>query len=192
MQTEFREARCPRCKVGLLDGASQCPACGFVLGGPAAIRSAEVSSLRFRLSWLSLLPVALGIGVLVFLNFRLTSSDAYKDSIAIAASSAEVKTALGDGIKAGWPVLGYSLPLQKSAFAQWSVEIRGSRGKGRLYGVANQVHGLWEFSRLAVVTGAGDQRIDLNRSPRRLPFPPAPVQTVYLIPFGLSEGETLD
>lgn len=135
--------------------------------------------------------VAIVAGVFVYLSGRITVTGAYRDSLAIAESSPQVQSALGTGIQAKWPVMGTSLRSQNSEFAQWSVKLRGSRGEGRLYGVANEINGTWEFSRLAVVADAGQEKIDLSPKPLPLHLHAATVQRVFLIPIGLSETENL-
>jgi predicted Zn-dependent protease len=73
-----------------------------------------------------------------------------------------------------------------------SVKLRGSLGQGYLYGVANQINGTWEYSRLAFVAETGVPRVDLNKNPPPLQLPPVPAQKLYLIPIGLAENEPLD
>jgi YD repeat-containing protein len=131
------------------------------------------------------------IGTLVYLNMNLVQSTAYATSLKVALSSADVQAALGSGIRAKGPVLGYLLPFRSSQFAEWSVALTGSRGSGHLYGVANQINGAWDFSRLVFVSENGKARADLTPV-RRLKLPTVPVKNVYLVPIGLVEGESLD
>jgi YD repeat-containing protein len=146
-----------------------------------------------RILWfVPLLAVLAVVGIFVFLNFRLVHTAAYKDSVAVVESSQEAKSMLGDGIKVIALAMGYDLRLQGSEFAEWSVKMRGSRGTGHLYGVANKINGSWEFSRLVIVSDAGSNRVDLNAAPPPMRLPSVPAKEVYLIPIGLSPNEPLD
>jgi YD repeat-containing protein len=118
-------------------------------------------------------------------------SDAYKDSVKKALSSPEVQKALGNGIHVKYPVLGHLVPFEGSEFAEWSVVLAGSRGSGRLYGVANQVRGAWDFSRLTLSPENGENHVDLTPV-RRLSLPQVPTKNVYLVPIGFAEGQSLD
>ena len=126
----------------------------------------------------------------VYMNVMLLSSAAYKDSVQRAMSSPEVRNALGTGIRVKYPVLGLAFPFGDSEFAEWSVILSGSGGSGHLYGVANQIHGTWEFSRLTFDPGKGQARIDLTPV-RQLRLPPVPAKNVYLVPIGFTDADSL-
>jgi len=118
-------------------------------------------------------------------------SKAYGDSLKTALFSADVQSALGSGIRAKPPVIGYLvLPFRDSQFAEWSVALTGSHGSGHLYGVANQINGAWDFSRLVFESEDGKSKVDLTPV-RQLRLPPVPSKRVYLVPIGLAEGESL-
>jgi YD repeat-containing protein len=175
--------------------AATCPGCGYAPGHIRLSHGSTPRTLTIAFGVCGLLLVA-GLlvvsGVLGFWNAHLTGTDAYKNSLAIAQSSPEVRRVLGNHIRAEWPVRGYSLPSHDSEFAQWSVKLRGSLGQGYLYGVANEINGTWEYSRLAFVPETGIPRVDLNKNPPPLQLPRVPAQSVYLIPIGLAENEPLD
>jgi YD repeat-containing protein len=139
-----------------------------------------------------LFVVFIAIATVVLLNVSLVESTAYESSLKTTLSSAEVQSALGSGIRARQPVLGYLFPFTDSQFAQWSVALNGSRGSGHLYAVANQVNGTWDFSRLVFQpeNGTDKDRIDLTPV-RRLQLPFVPAKNVYLIPVGLDESVSL-
>jgi len=109
-------------------------------------------------------------------------------------SSPDVQSAIGGGIHAQQPVLGFVFPFRGTQFAQWSVVLTGSRGRGHLYGVANWSNGVWDFSRLVFESessnGQYKDKIDLTPV-RRLQLPAVPAKNVYLIPVGLAESESL-
>lgn len=109
------------------------------------------------------LPVAfIVVAGIMLLNIRLVRSDAYKDSLARALSSSEVQNVLGSGVRPNYPVLGFELLFRYAHFAEWSVALKGSRGSGHLYGVATQINGNWDVSRLVFVSGHEKNRVDLT------------------------------
>ena len=97
----------------------------------------------------------LAIATVVYLNVTLLQSSAYTISLQTAMSSPDVQNALGNRIRAKQPVLGYLFPFTDSQFAQWSVTLTGSHGSGHLYGIANQINGTWDFSRLVFESESG-------------------------------------
>jgi YD repeat-containing protein len=137
-----------------------------------------------------LFAVILIVAALVYLNSRLTESEAYKTSLSTALSSVELQNALGANLRVKRPVFGYLSPFGDSQFAEWSVGLTGSRGRGRLYAVANQVNGSWDFSRLVFAPENGGAKVDLTPV-RSLRLPSVPTKTVYLVPIGLVEAESL-
>ncbi|MGC2421937.1 MAG: cytochrome c oxidase assembly factor Coa1 family protein [Candidatus Acidiferrales bacterium] len=123
---------------------------------------------------------------------RLLTSGAYRASINIAKSSPDLKRILGGGIHPQWFPVGSALPRYNSDFAEWSVTLSGSAGEGRLYGVANNVGGHWEFSRLTFVAAKDGSKIDLTPTPSRLELPAVGAKKVYLIPLGLATEQSLN
>ena len=130
------------------------------------------------------------VAPLVYLNIRLVRSGAYRDSLKTALSSAQVQSALGDGLRARQPVVGFLIPFADSQFAEWSVVLTGSRGTGQLYGVATEVNGVWEISRLAFASTSGKANVELTPV-RQLRLPSVPAKNVYLVPIGLTQGESV-
>jgi YD repeat-containing protein len=186
---------CPHCRRVIPVSASRCPLCGVELEGNTISGTAVRPFLNIALTIFGivfLLVAAIVAEAVAFMSGRITEAGAYKDALAIADSSPEVRSALGIGIQAKWPVLGTNLRSAHSQFVQWSVALHGSRGEGHLYGVANESNGSWEFSRLSFVANAGHQKIDLKTKPRPLYLHAATVQHVFLIPMGLSETDNLD
>jgi YD repeat-containing protein len=138
---------------------------------------------------LLLIAVAM-VAPLAYLNIRLVRSGAYQGGLKTALSSAQVQSALGDGIRARQPVVGFLLSFADSQFAEWSVVLTGSRGSGRLYGVATEVNGVWEISRLAFESASGEANVELTPV-RQLRLPSVPAKNVYLVPIGLAQGESV-
>ncbi|MGA9393673.1 MAG: DUF6531 domain-containing protein, partial [Candidatus Sulfotelmatobacter sp.] len=130
------------------------------------------------------------IATVSYLNRRLLQCEAYRKSLDIALSSENVQENLGNGIQVRWPTVGYLFPFQDSQFAEWSVELVGSRGRGHLYGVATQVSGVWDFSRLVFASAKGAGKLDLTPV-RPLQLLSVPSKNVYLVPIGLAEGESI-
>jgi YD repeat-containing protein len=166
---------CPRC--------NPLPYSGFVKG------STNLFPLGAVLAVL-LFVVFMGTVTAAFLNISLVRSAAYTSSLQTALSSPDVQNALGSSIQARRPVIGFLFPFGGSQFAQWSVTLTGSRGSGHLYGVANWTTGVWDFSRLAFESENKKLKIDLTPM-RRLQLPSVPAKSVYLLPTGMDEGESL-
>jgi YD repeat-containing protein len=139
---------------------------------------------------LVLLATCAAVGLCVYSNMSLTRSDAYKDSLKTAFSSPEVQNILGSGIHAKFPALGHVVSFGPSEFSEWSVALAGSHGSGHLYGVANQINGAWEFSRLVFKSQDGKSRIELTPV-HKISLPQVPTKNVYLIPLGLDGAESL-
>jgi predicted Zn-dependent protease len=181
-------AACPNCGSALGVG-SACPRCSYVRQAGSG-RSATLSfPVRANLAVL-LFVGFIAIVIVVSLNVMLVQSPAYESSLQTALSSGDVQSALGSGIRAKQPVLGYLFPFADSQFAQWAVTLTGSRGSGHLYGVANQTNGAWDFSRLVFQPANSKDKIDLTPV-RRPQLPSVPTKNVYLIPVGLVDGESL-
>jgi len=157
-----------------------------------APRSAShpVRSVKPVLIGLILLAL-IGLITAVYLNFTILRSEAFKDSLSIAVSSPAVRSKLGDDIRPQYPVLGHFVPFGHSKFMEWSVPLRGSRGRGHLYAVANQINGVWDFSRLAFESDDHRERVDITPV-RKSSLPPVPAKHVYLVPLELVQGEHLE
>jgi YD repeat-containing protein len=139
-----------------------------------------------------LVLVVAGIAVLIgALHHLVTSTDAYNQAITIVESSPEVRNVLGNGIRVQNPVTGLVIPGNGAPFTVFSVRLTGSKGTGRLYGVANAVNGSSEFSRLSLHVG-GLSSMDIAPKPELLAFPAVPTKTIYLVPIGLNSAESLE
>jgi YD repeat-containing protein len=180
---------CPACRVPYGPGEAACRFCG----GRVATRVSEpASSVAHRIIGIVfLIPVLVGAGIWAYSNSRLTQSTAYQDSLHIAFTSPEVQNALGSAIHTKYPAFGHLSSFQHSEFAEWSVAVQGSHGHGYVYGVANQINGVWDFSRLAFRSSDGSLRVDLTPA-RQIKVPPVPAQRVYLVPVGLDQSQSLD
>jgi len=130
------------------------------------------------------------VAAFISLDVRLVRSGAYKVSLQRALSSADVQNILGSEIRVKYPALGYVSLFGEQQFAEWSVALSGPRGSGHLYGVANRVRGTWEFSRLTFEAENKKERVDLTPI-HLLRLPSVPAKSVYLVPIGLADGQSL-
>lgn len=179
---------CPLCALVSAGSSANCPRCGFRF--PTAA-SSQPKGLKF---------VALVFGVLITgivvvigaLHHLVTSTDAYNQAITIVESSPEVRNVLGNSIRVQIPVTGFVTASNGAPFTAFSVRLVGSKGAGRLYGVANTVNGSSEFSRLSLHVGGIAQSMDIAPKPQPLAFPAVPAKKVYLVPMGLESAESLE
>ena len=178
---------CPQCGAVCEYSASSCARCSFAFSQHSPKR------LHAKLIVTVLAAVFLfdAIVLLVICHRRVTGASVYSQAIALAQTSSDVQKALGDGIQPRFPAIGWVRGDDASRFSVFSVHLRGSRGKGTLYGVANSVHGLWELSRLSLRLEGNGQDVDIASAPRRLSWPPVPKKKIFLIPIGLDPNESL-
>jgi YD repeat-containing protein len=200
----LREAAlCPACKTPYIDEELNCRVCSNrrKTSLPGVFANTLSVQGRFAIVLLNLCAI---IAACIYFNVRMVmQSDAYQEALRDATSSPSVQKVLGDGIHAKYPVghwlpfLGLesvdrpAIPRIMSEFAEWSVALQGSRGRGHLYGVANHINGIWEFSRLTFQSEGRATKVDLTPI-RRINFPPMPTQKVYLVPVGLDSYQSLD
>jgi YD repeat-containing protein len=176
---------CPKCHTAYVDGESVCRVC-------YTRRSYSRSALSSKtvLTRVTLFAIGIVVAACVYLHFQIVRSEAYEDSLTRAVASPSVRDKLGDRIQVNYPVFGHLIPFGNSRFMEWSVRLTGSRGHGHLYGVANQINGIWYFSRL---TFEDNNKNTTDLTPvSQVPVPPVPTKHVYLVPLGLIEGESLD
>jgi len=188
MQAYVDVRLCPKCNRALTSGEPECRLCG-----PAQKpRRPSPESIFWRVSVGIVLAIgAIVFGLVVYLNNLLAHSGSYTDSIKIALASPEVQALLGSGAHTKYPALGHIIPFGDSRFAEWTVRLEGASGSGRLHGVANEINGIWDFSRVTFTSDNGRNRVDLTPV-RRLGLPLVPTQAVYLIPIGLEKNESLE
>ncbi len=180
---------CPKCGTVCPSSALSCIRCGFPFPTAATPNALPVKRILSVLAALLLAGFVILVGIL---HQIVTSTGAYVQAIAVAKSSSEVQSLLGDGIRAQTPAIGFANGSNGSQFTEFSVRLVGSRTGGHLYGVANAVNGVWEFSRLSFLADRTSQKIDLAPTRRRLFLPPVPAKKIYLIPAGLDSDESLD
>jgi YD repeat-containing protein len=180
---------CPQCGTVCPYSALSCIRCAFPFPAAAIPNAVPVKRILSVLAALLLAGLVVVVGTL---HQVVTSTGAYAQAIALAKSSSEVQSLLGDGIRAQAPAIGFADGSNGSQFTEFSVRLVGSRTGGHLYGVANAVNGVWEFSRLSFLADRTAQKIDLAPTRSRLSLPPVPEKKIYLIPVGLDSSESLD
>lgn len=119
--------------------------------------------------------------------YAAVHSEAFRGSLTIVSTAVQVREILGDGIHQQAASFGHLESFQGSEFAEWSIPLAGGRGRGHLYGVANQVNGRWDYARLVFQTDDGGRRVDLTPV-RALALQRVPDKIVYLVPIGLAES----
>src|ERR1700758_993656 len=77
------------------------------------------------------------------------SSDVYKEAMARASGSAQVRERIGEPIQAAWFVSGQLNVSGSTGHANLSIPIAGPRSKGLIRAVASK-NGAWRFSCLQV------------------------------------------
>ena len=129
-----------------------------------------------RRSWLELHPnwkIPLGCLTLLFLaalfglavmaivvaSFR--SSDVYKQAMAKAAESQQVRDQIGEPIQPAWLISGELHVNGNAGNANLSIPISGPRGKGIIRAVAFKSGGVWRFTFLRVDVAGQSESIDL-------------------------------
>lgn len=170
--------KCPSCS-SFSSSAISCSNCGYVFAAPPPASASRGSSRTIKWHFLAHL---LWLLVPLYFYGRLLQSGAYLTSLDLAESSPLLQEVLGRAIHAkGFPI-GSALPRYGSDFAEWSITLEGSRGSGRLFGVANSIGGEWEFSRLTLVPSNGQGKIDLTPMPHQASLAANDRKTVYLVP----------
>lgn len=185
MPTAVAAPACPKCQNAYVSGETICRVCRAVryTSEPEKSRKPVLTALTI----LVLISAVAG----VYLNVAIRGTEAFKNALSIALASETVRTDLGDEIHQQYPALGHLFPLGNGTFMEWSVRLKGSRGHGHLYGVANQINGVWDFSRLTFQSDDHRESVELTPVRKSL-LPPVPTKHVYLIPLGLVEGESLE
>jgi YD repeat-containing protein len=186
---------CSVCRTTLPDSSSFCPRCGNKLASGSGSKSplSKLQIPKARILGIVVAAVLLPIAsFFAILHVRLVRSSAFQEAFVLAQSSPELRNILGEDVRSVGLVLGTISHRFDSDFAQWSMILKGSTGRGRLYAVANRATGDWDFSRLTFVAEKGGRAVELTPSPRRLMLPKVDPKNVYLLPLQFSLEEPLD
>jgi YD repeat-containing protein len=182
--------QCPKCGWTCAQTAHACIRCKYEFPGSTQRQLIQTTG-RVTVVGGLILAFAAFAALFYITHVRVVSTPAYQEGIRIAESSANLRTVLGDQITPRSLATGLVVDMYGSRFVEWEVTLGGSRGRAHLYGVANELGGTLEFSRLTAIDSSR-KRIDLTPKPTKLSLPSVPVKKVYLVPFGLDDGESLD
>ncbi len=149
---------CPICRVPSSSEESTCRICGRRLPGSRSGPSAKSVALLAVLSPLVLLVCAVSGGC-YYVNSALVRSEAFKNSLSITSTSPELQNILGADIRQISRAFGHLEKFEGAEFAEWSVPLSGPRGRGNLYGIANRVDGVWDYTRLVFQSADGRERV---------------------------------
>ena len=105
--------------------------------------------------------VALGATIVMVVATAMTSSWAYTNAIELAESNQEVRAALGAPLEAGWFINGSMSVTGPSGEAELSIPMKGPRGWGTLYVIAEKRAGKWVFELVELEVAGLEKRIDL-------------------------------
>ena len=109
---------------------------------------------------LLLLMALFGVGLFSVINATFHHSDVYRLAMTRAGENAQVREQIGEPIKPGWMIVGELKLNGSTGYANFSIPISGSRGKGKIRVVASK-NVTWRFSYLQVYVDGQSQCIDL-------------------------------
>jgi hypothetical protein len=99
---------------------------------------------------LILLIVVFGGIVMLIVMASFHGSDVYKQAVAKAAESPEVRAQIGEPIQPAWLIAGDLHVSGSSGNANLSIPISGPRNRGKIRAVAFKSGGVWRFTFLQV------------------------------------------
>ena len=110
---------------------------------------------------LILLIAVFGAVVMTVVTTSFRSSDVYKQALAKAGESLQVREQIGEPIQAAWLISGDLHLNGSTGNANLSIPISGPRGRGLIRAVASKSGGVWRFSFLQVSVAGQGVCIDL-------------------------------
>jgi hypothetical protein len=116
----------------------------FVFLGCGAMITIVVAFVAF------VVVIALGV---------MRTTTPYKEGVARAQRDPRVIAALGSPVKPAYFFRGEINTEEREGKADFTVTLRGPKGRGRLHVSAKRINGYWRYSRMDVSTHG--QRIDL-------------------------------
>jgi len=164
---------CPACGQTLNDPDRFCPRCGSVQvalpnSGPVSAPSnvidraidfadrTEKFGRRLWPLWLAMSLLATGVFIAGLLYF-LSQSEPAKMTEQVLRSSPVVRQAIGEIQDIGWANGGMSTRSGGSGTANFTVSVKGTRGKGKFYSYFQKRHDIWAYE-------SGRLRLDDGRS----------------------------
>jgi YD repeat-containing protein len=145
------------------------------------------------MAWSWVFRYALWNAIWVFSQHgAVVQSAAYLKALEVARSSPEVQRVIGQPMDTPRLALGEIRRGYGTEFTEWSVQLRGPKGSGRLSAVANRLGDSWDYSRLAFMSADGQTAVDLTPPPRRDSLKLADeVRSVYLVALDASAAQML-
>jgi predicted Zn-dependent protease len=207
--------KCPSCSADLYSDTVSCPRCGIYLRGyvanlpnprkeaPKTPPPKTATPRKWRIGGIivGLLTLFLEIffrqamwtGYLIYQQHSaVEASPGYRLGLLTAKSSPQLQQALGQPIDTSGFALGELRRARGTDFTEWWVRLKGPKGSGYLYGVANHIGNTWDYSRLAFIPSGGQPRINLTAPPqqehRRLADA---VRQVYLVPLDAASASAI-
>ncbi len=110
------------------------------------------------------LLAAFGIILMTVITSSFRHSDVYKQAIAQATASRQVRQQIGEPIKPDWLISGELKVSGSSGKANLVIPISGPHGWGRIHAVAHKSGGVWRFTYLLVDFANQSTSIDLLSS----------------------------
>jgi len=91
----------------------------------------------------------------------LRHNEVYKQAVAQAAASSQVRQRIGEPVKPDWLISGEVHLSGSGGTANLAIPISGPRGRGRIRALAVKSGGVWHFTYLTVEVGNPTACIDL-------------------------------
>jgi hypothetical protein len=114
---------------------------------------------------LILLIVVFGGIVMTVVTTSFRRSDVYKQAMARASESLQVREQFGEPLEIAWLISGNLNVTGSTGRANLSIPVSGPRGRGVIRAVANKTGGVWRFSCLQVCVSGQSTCTDLLSSP---------------------------
>jgi len=110
---------------------------------------------------LFVLLAAFVIILMTVITSSFRHSDVYRQAIAQATASLQVRERIGEPIKPDWLISGELNVSGSSGKANLVIPISGPRGRGRIHAAAQKSGGVWRFTYLQVDVANQSPSIDL-------------------------------
>ncbi len=115
-------------------------------------------------NWKWVVPAGCLAFLALFVLFFFTvmrHTDVFREALARAEASPQVRAELGEPVREGWWVAGHIRTTGPSGNAALSIPLKGSRKDGTLYAVAHKSAGIWKYDTLEVAVEGRPGRISL-------------------------------
>jgi Cytochrome oxidase complex assembly protein 1 len=115
-------------------------------------------------NWKWVVPAGcLAVLALFALSFftLMRHTDIFREAIARAEASPQVRAELGEPVREGWWVSGHVRTSGSSGNAALAIPLKGSRRDGTVHAVAHKSAGRWTYDTLEVAVEGREGRISL-------------------------------